>query len=495
MRRRKKIDTEEVSAAPFDPSTVYPPLEEVRKKLIVQWYRCPLKPGRLTSHWMKRSDAQGLFQTLGHLLMWTFTGSMAYYCWAAQHWLLVPAALFAHGTVGSCFYYGVHELGHGTVFHTKWLNTFFLHVMSALAWWDPYDYASSHTYHHRYSQYPEGDRENLFPLVPSLDPWVMLELFTVNLTAGPGRVFGTGGLISTVKLRVKAALGGIASAPHAESHEWLTKLHADMPEQAHKSMLWNRVMVVFHLVVFLGAVVTKQWALIPIVNFHIFLANWYSYFVGETQHCGLRGSVPDFRKSARSITLDPFSEFLFWRMNWHVEHHMFAGVPCYNLKALHDEVAHDMPEPRTLIGAWKEMRETWFKQQVDPSYEYDTPLPATANPGGGKTVRVEDGKIADTALTKTDESSIGDLAPIGHGGVISADRSAAHDDVLSIDNLKVVRGRNQWGLDANGLVSKTGEVLGYAPAWRYRRTPITLAKDALAKGTSDDDSGDDVCLD
>jgi hypothetical protein len=25
-------------------------------------------------------------------------------------------------------------------------------------------------------------------------------------------------------------------------------------------------------------------------------------------------------------------------MNWHIEHHMFAAVPCYNLKALHSEV-------------------------------------------------------------------------------------------------------------------------------------------------------------
>ena len=33
-------------------------------------------------------------------------------------------------------------------------------------------------------------------------------------------------------------------------------------------------------------------------------------------------------------TLDPLSSFC-WHMNWHLEHHMFAGVPCYNLKALH----------------------------------------------------------------------------------------------------------------------------------------------------------------
>ena len=55
--------------------------------------------------------------------------------------------------------------------------------------------------------------------------------------------------------------------------------------------------------------------------------------------------VPDFRKSVRSMTLIPILEFLYWRMNWHLEHHMYAGVPCYNLKKLYHEVEHDMPEP------------------------------------------------------------------------------------------------------------------------------------------------------
>ena len=103
-------------------------------------------------------------------------------------------AAFVHGTVGSTMVYGCHELGHGTVFATRWLNRAFLHVYSVLFWWDCYDYAASHTYHHRYSQYPEADRENLFPLTPSLDPSLLVQLFSVNIFSRPGRVFGKGGL-------------------------------------------------------------------------------------------------------------------------------------------------------------------------------------------------------------------------------------------------------------------------------------------------------------
>ena len=84
----------------------------------------------------------------------------------------------------------------------------------------------------------------------------------------------------------------------------------------------------------------------------------------------------------------------------HCEHHMFANVPCYNLAELHKEVAHDMPTPRTLVGAWKEMRATWNKQQEDPDYEFDTPVPA---PSKAKTDAME--------AQRKEAGHLGDIAP------------------------------------------------------------------------------------
>ena len=120
-----------------------------------------------------------------------------------------------------------------------------------------------------------------------------------------------------------------------------------------------------------------------------------------TQHCGLKENDNDFRKCVRSVKTNPLFEFLYWRMNWHTEHHMFAGVPCYNLKPLYHEIALQMPEPRTLVGAWQEMRETWFRQEKDPDYYFDTPVPSITAVSGGH--------LPDDVL----ESSIGDLAPKG----------------------------------------------------------------------------------
>ena len=76
---------------------------------------------------------------------------------------------------------------------------------------------------------------------------------------------------------------------------------------------------------------------------------------------------------------------------------MYAGVPCYNLKKLHLLLKDDMPEPRTLFGAWKEMKEVWERQKIDPDYEFDTPVPSAEGEVGRQ----------DSEL----HASIGDLAP------------------------------------------------------------------------------------
>ena len=145
--------------------------------------------------------------------------------------------------------------------------------------------------------------------------------------------------------------------------------------------------------------VLEYLVLILIVSLHPFIGNWLRYFVGAPMHCGLRSDISDFRKCVRTITLNPISEFLYWHMNWHLEHHMFAAVPCYNLKKLYEAVAEDMPKPRTLINSWQEMLVVVEQQQSDPAYEFDTPVPPQ---------RTRKEKAQQLEL----EASIGDLAPM-----------------------------------------------------------------------------------
>ena len=386
--------------------SAYKPLSEVREGLKVKWYRTKIDHDKLRELSTRR-DAQALFQAGGHLALYILTGSLVFCFWSQQMWIALLAALFFHGTVAS-FFVGVapHELGHGSVFKTKQLNSVFLYLFSLVSWWDPFDYASSHTYHHRYTLHPEGDRENLLPLEPSLRSTFVLQLITVNLLTRRGRTFGKGGLISTVWVTVLGAFGRVGDL-NIPINEWIQSLHKDQPDEFRKSIRWSRILLVFHGAIATVSLTTGYWIMILIVPVAPFIANWLAYLVGLPQHCGLMGNIPDFRKSVRSMTLPPVAEFLYWRMNWHTEHHMYAGVPCYNLRKLHREIAYDMPQPRTLIGAWREMRAVWNRQMNDSGFAFDTPLPPTAKP-----VHTGDSQPADNVPDEL-EASLGNLAPEG----------------------------------------------------------------------------------
>ncbi len=352
----------------------------------VDWYRCPIDRATLRTL-TERSDFRGGVQAVGHLAVAAATGALTAYCFLLENWFGFALALFAHGTVASHLHYACHELGHGTVFRTKWLNEAFLRIYSVLAWWNHHEYAMSHTHHHLYTLHPRGDREVVLPFLPAWKPLYFLQLFTLNVTGG----MHTKGVKGHILASFSTVFGrhGAFFRP-----EWVESLYAGRPEARRRAVNWARFLVGCHAGFAVVCCAYGLWILPIIVSLGPVIANWHSYFVGGPMHCGLRDNVPDFRKCVRTITLDPISEFLYWHMNWHLEHHMFAAVPCYNLRRLHRAVARDMPAPRTLAGAWREILEVWRRQQHDPGYQLDTPLPTpagTANaPLGPEAVSIGD---------------------------------------------------------------------------------------------------------
>ena len=365
------------------------PMSEIRKELRIKWYRCPIDPTVLREL-SKPSDLQGFKMALGHLGLWLLTGLLSFYFAIEQLWLGFLLMIFLHGTVGTFFSAPHHELCHGTVFKTKRLNEIFLRIFSTLGLQNFHIYKMSHSYHHRFTLHRIADKEVVLPKTPSLKFLYLLQLFTFNITGG----FESRGLFPTMRGLFRVA----ADRMEQPYNEWGTELYAEFPEERLKAVHWARYLIAVHLSFAVFAVLIGYPILILIVSLHPFIGNWLRYFVGAPMHCGLRSDVSDFRKCVRTITLDPISEFLYWHMNWHLEHHMFAAVPCYNLKKLYEAVSEDMPKPRTLIGSWKEMLEVVKQQEADPAYEFDTPVPPQ---------RTRKEKEQQLEL----EASIGDLAP------------------------------------------------------------------------------------
>ncbi|NKC14487.1 MAG: fatty acid desaturase [Gammaproteobacteria bacterium] len=369
-----------------------PALAQARKNLRIDWYRCSLDRATLREL-SQPNDLLGATHAVGHLTLLVLTGIACWYLFTQQAGWGFAAALFIHGTIASFLTAPHHEMCHGTVFKTKWLNELFLRIVSLIGWLNFPVYKFSHSYHHRFTLFPAADREEVLPVEPSLRVLFLLQLFTFNITGG----YQSRGLIPTLKNFIKLACNRFDNP----FNSWGSELYADHPEEQAKAARWARTVLLFHTGVIVVSIAAGQPVIALIVCGAVFIANWHRYFVGVAMHCGLRSNVPDFRKCVRTITLNPFTEFLYWHMNWHLEHHMYAAVPCYRLKRLHQAVAHDMPAPRTLLGAWQEMRTTWQRQRIDPGYEFDTPVPPPA---------CED-TAADQHAVNAMASSIADLAP------------------------------------------------------------------------------------
>jgi len=74
----------------------YEPLEQVRKNFRISWYRCPIERA-LLKELTRRSDLQGFFQVLGHIILIAFTGGISYFFFSQRIWIGFALSLFVHG--------------------------------------------------------------------------------------------------------------------------------------------------------------------------------------------------------------------------------------------------------------------------------------------------------------------------------------------------------------------------------------------------------------
>lgn len=337
--------------------------QAARKAPVIDWYRTPI-PSAEFKALHRRSDAKGFAQTLGYLGILAVTGAGAIYSAFHWPWWAAVAAVFLHGMVTAFLPNGVHELGHGTVFKTKGLNVFFCRVLAFLGWNNHEMFQASHVRHHRYTLHPPDDLEVVLPM-----PLMMWHVFKTGII---DPVFAW----STLQKTVRIARGRFCG-------EWeMTLFPENDPKLRAAPVRWARVLLLGH-----GAIIAVSlyfgWWIVPVVaTLAPFYGSWLFFFCNNTQHVGLQDKVPDFRLCCRTFTLNPLVRFLYWQMNYHTEHHMYAAVPCYHLGRLHRLIKHDLPPaPDGLAAVWKEIGAILKKQQADPSYRHAAALPAgAANP-------------------------------------------------------------------------------------------------------------------
>ena len=330
----------------------------------IQWYRTPVDRHVLRGL-TKKSDALGLLQTVGFLLFVGATGFAAAYSIGRVHVVFVLLLFFVHGTFYAFILNGFHELSHNTVFKSKALNGFFLRLFSFLSWNNYVFFDYSHTAHHRVTLHPPEDLEVVLPMKFSLKGF--LERSIVN----PIGLAET--LVGTVRLSFGDFGGPMPAGFHPFSAEWKARLFPPENKEGRRKLAnWARFTLIGHILIAVASIVSGLWMIPLVVSLAPFYGSWLLYFLNNTQHMGMMDNVPDFRLCARTIHLNPFLRFVYWHMNYHCEHHMYAAIPCYNLKKAHEVMRHDLPKsPRGLIGTWRQIFAIERRQKEDPDYQFN----------------------------------------------------------------------------------------------------------------------------
>ena len=161
-----------------------------------------------------------------------------------------------------------------------------------------------------------------------------------------------------------------------------TKVMQDsISENAQAKVILNsRIYVAIWLANILWSIFASSW--MPLLYFVLphFYGKTLHTLVAFTQHAGLARNIKDHRLTSREMYLNPILSFLYWKMEYHLTHHMFPTVPSYNLDKLHHHIKDQLPKPNDgLIDAYQEIIPALMKQKEDISYYIKKELPEPQN--------------------------------------------------------------------------------------------------------------------
>jgi fatty acid desaturase len=322
-----------------------------------KWYRCAV-PRPLLKELMQRRDGPAIRDTILWVLGFIVCAAGAIYFWGT--WYCVPFFIGYGVLYGSSSDSRWHECGHGTAFKSFWLNNLVYKVASFMIMRDPECWRWSHTRHHTDTIIVGRDPEIAVQRPPVL--WKVALYF-----------FGWPTAYVALKKLVIHSTGRMLpdEATWVPESEW-PKVYRDA-----------RIFLAIHIAAAVAAVALQSWLPVLFVGpLPLMYGTWLSVWFGLTQHIGLAEDVLDHRLCARTVYMNPLFRFLYWNMNYHVEHHMFPMVPYHALPKLHEAVKADTPIPSasTIEAYSREIIPALIRQRTDPTYTVRRPLPSGAKP-------------------------------------------------------------------------------------------------------------------
>ena len=318
------------------------------------WFKPELDRNKLKDL-SQRKDLPGLIHFFFYFLFLFISGYLAYITWGTW-WSLF--FFFIYGTIYAFSVANWHETVHRTAFKTRWINEIFYHTSSFMCDFEGFRWRWSHTFHHTHTLQTEGDYDHEIQISrPTELFWFFLNYIPFTDLLYPHRL---------IKYEVlKHAFGKLAPV-----------VNISVPKNQKKKIIWNsRLYVLIWINIFVFSFYIGS--ILPIL--YIILPTYYGkpiwFAVNVTQHLGAAIDTKDHRLSSYSLKINPILSFLYWKMEYHLEHHMFPMVPSYNLKKLQNEIKDQLPKPfNGLYDFYKAVLPSVIKLATNPKDYYKVNL-------------------------------------------------------------------------------------------------------------------------
>src|SRR5882757_269573 len=320
-----------------------------------EWFRSDI-PRKRMKELMRRSDQPALRDTAIWLGLMALSGALGFVFWGG--WLAVPCFLVYGVLYGSAGDSRWHEAGHGTPFRTRWMSNVVYQLGSFMMMRDPTVFRWGHTRHHTDT------------LIVGRDPEIQV-MRPARLAKLLANLFGLYDVPVALVTLVRHGAGRLS----AEEATFVPE--TDRFRVYRTARIW---LVIYLVAVGLSVATGSILPLMYIGGPRIY-GTFMHIVYGLTQHAGMGENVLDHRLNTRTVHMCRINRFLYWNMNYHVEHHIFPMVPYHRLPELHDEIKHDLaPAYPSMWAAYKEIVPAVLRQLKDPTHYVRRELPAGATP-------------------------------------------------------------------------------------------------------------------
>ena len=320
-----------------------------------EWYHTDV-PRKAMKELMQRTDTPAIRDTaiwLGAMLALAAGG-----IWFWGSWIAVPFFL-AYGVLyGSASDSRWHECGHGTAFKTRWMNNVVYQIACFMIMRNPVTWRWSHARHHTDTIIVGRDPEIAVMRPPDLVR-VVLNVFGIV-----DAYYGMTDMVRNTSGRLSAAEKSFI--PEMEWHKVI-----------RIARTWTAIYAAtIALSIYLGSILPLM-----LIGLPRLYGAWHMVMCGLLQHGGLAENVTDHRLNSRTVLMNPISRFIYWNMNYHVEHHMFPMVPFHAISRLHALIRHDLPAPTpSIVAGYREMIPAFLRQLRNEDFFLKRELPPTAKP-------------------------------------------------------------------------------------------------------------------